>query len=155
MDLVGTWLHKTTLNVQDLRSLLLKPLFVAQFFPPARLFTYRMLEILHVCPLQGSIPLSPKFRKDLAWFQRYLPRTNGVFLIHDESRTPISLYVDACTSGCRVVTADQAYHMVPPLPTHTHPPTQLVHLPSRDIKCHGGSQGLGPSLHRAACPPLL
>ena len=100
MDLVGMWLHGTTANIQDLRSLLGKPLFVAQCCPPAHLFTNRMLETLRACPLQGSTPMSPEFRKDLAWFQQYLPCTNGVYLIHEESRTPIPLYVDAWTSGC-------------------------------------------------------
>ena len=46
MDLVGTWLHKTTANIHDLRALLGKLLFVAQCCPPAHLFTNRMLETL-------------------------------------------------------------------------------------------------------------
>ena len=94
---MGTWF-----NIHDLRSLFGKLLFVAQCRPPAFLFTNRMLETLHACPLQGSIPLSPEFRKDLAWFQQYLPCTNGVFLIHEGSRIPIPLFVDACTSDVRL-----------------------------------------------------
>ena len=58
MDLVATWYNKPTANIHDLRSLLGKLLFVAQCCPPARLFTNRMLETLHACPIQGSIPLS-------------------------------------------------------------------------------------------------
>ena len=128
-----------------------KLLFVAKCCPSARLFTNGMLETLHACPLQGSISLSSEVWKDVAWFQWYLHCTHGVFLIHKESRVPIPLFVDACTSGRGVVTAAQAYHMeFPP-----HPPTKLVHLSSRGIKCFGGSQRLGPPLNWTACPPLL
>ena len=99
MILMIFWLHKVTANIQDLRSLLGKLLYVAQCCPPAHLFTSRILETLPTCPLQGLIPLSDELRKDLAWFQLYLPCTDGVFLIHEDSATPIPLYVDACHSG--------------------------------------------------------
>ena len=58
MDLVATWYNKPTANIHDLRSLLGKPLFVAQYCPPARLFTNRMLETLHACPMHGSMHCS-------------------------------------------------------------------------------------------------
>ena len=90
MDLVGSWLHKVMANIQNLRSLLGKLLFVG-YCPPGCLFTNRILDMLQAWPLQGSITLSLEFRKDLAWFQWYLPHTNGMYLIHKESRTPIPL----------------------------------------------------------------
>ena len=73
MELVGTWLHKTTAHIHDLKSLVGKLLFVAQCCRPARLFTNKMLETLRVSPLQGNIHLSSDFRKDLALFQLNLP----------------------------------------------------------------------------------
>ena len=48
-------------------------------------------------------------------------------MIHEESRTPIPLFVDTCTSGCGAVTTAQAYHMVFSLPPH--PTSKLVYLP--------------------------
>ena len=99
MSLVGCWSQKSMANIHDLRSLLGKFLCVVLYCSPTHLFTNRMLETLRACPLQGVVHLSPEFREDLAWFQQYLPHTNGVFLIHEESRTPILLFVDLCTSG--------------------------------------------------------
>ena len=127
MCLVDCWGHKSTANIYDLRSLLGKLLFVAQCCPQSCLFTNRMLETLQACPLQGVVHLSPEFKKDLAWFHQYLPCTNGVFLIHEESRTPIPLFVDACTSGCGAVTSDQAYHRVFP-PQILHQNLPICHL---------------------------
>ena len=57
MDLLSSWLHKVTANIQDIISLLGKLLYVAQYCPPAHLFTYRMLETLRACPFQGIIPM--------------------------------------------------------------------------------------------------
>ena len=111
MDLVGSWLHKVTANIQELRSLLGKLLYMAQCCPRARLFTNRMLETLRSSPLQWLITLSDEFRKDLAWFHWYLCCTDGMFQIHEEFRTPIPLYGDTCTSCCGVVTTTQAYNM--------------------------------------------
>ena len=59
-------LQKLTATLQDLRSLLSKLLYVAQCYPPARLFINRMLENLHACPYQGHTALSDDVRKDLA-----------------------------------------------------------------------------------------
>ena len=52
-----------------------------------------------------------EFRKDMAWFQRFLPRFNGVFLIHKDTRVPTPLYMDVCTSSCGAVTNTEAYHV--------------------------------------------
>ena len=72
---------------------------------------------MHAPCTAACIALSHQFRKDLAWFRQYLPQTTGVFLIHEDSTAPISLFVDACTTGCRAVIAGQAYHKVSPPPT--------------------------------------
>ena len=56
MDLMSSWIHKVTANIQNLRSLLGKLLYVAQCCPPALLFTNRMLQTIRACPLQGHIP---------------------------------------------------------------------------------------------------
>ena len=110
LDLVQSWLNKVTAYIHDLRSLLGKLLYIAQCCPSARLFANRMLETLLACPLQGSITLSSGFRKDLAWFRHFLSSFNGIQLIHEDTRVPLPLYVDACTSGCRAVTTSEAYH---------------------------------------------
>ena len=50
-----------------------------------------------------------------------------MYLIHEESRTPIPLYVDACTSSCGAVTTSQAYHMAFP-PHILHQNLSICHL---------------------------
>ena len=44
---------------------------------------------------QGSFTLSPKFRKELAWFDRFLPTTDITFIIHQNDRHPVQLYINA------------------------------------------------------------
>ena len=70
-----------------------------------------MLETLLVCPMQGVTHLPTDFQKDVAWFQRFLPRTDGVFIIYADTKVPIPLCVDACMSGCGAVTNTEAYHL--------------------------------------------
>ena len=149
MDLVRSWLDKVTANIQDLRSLLGKLLYVVQCFPSAHLFTNRMLETLWACPLQGLIPLSDEFRKDLAWFQWYLPCTDDVFLIHEYPRTPIPLYMDAYPLRLR---GGYHYTGLPYGVSIPHSPTTALHLSLRGFKCCGSYQGLGPHIHQTACP---
>ena len=43
--------------------------------------------------------LSSKFMKDVQWFATYLPITNGVYIMHDDNRVPLQVYVDACSTG--------------------------------------------------------
>ena len=74
---------------------------------PACLFLNRMLDTLRQCPEQGFSTLSPEFRKDLAWFDRFLPNTDGTFIIHQDDRHMVQLY---SMSNCRALTADRAYH---------------------------------------------
>ena len=48
-------------------------------------------------------------------------------MIHEQSRTPILLFMDPSTSGCGAVTTAQAYHMVP-TPHTLHPNLYICHL---------------------------
>ena len=102
--LVQHWASKPVATLRDLRTLLGKLLYVSQVCPPARLFLNRMLDTLRQCPEQGSFTLSPEFCKDLTWFGRFLPTTDGTFLIHQDDRHPVHLYIDTCMCGCRGLT---------------------------------------------------
>ena len=125
--LVRQWIGKAKTTLRELRTLLGKLLYVSQVCPPARLFLNRMLDTLRQCPEQGSFTISSEFRKDLAWFDHFIPTTNGMFLIHKDDRHPLHLYIDACMTGCGAITQSQAYHA-------TFCPrvllTQPTHLPS-------------------------
>jgi hypothetical protein len=56
------------------------------------------------------VQLSTEFRKDIAWFKHFLPATNGVFIIHEDTRPAVHVYVDSCMSGCGGCTSTAAYH---------------------------------------------
>jgi hypothetical protein len=109
-DLVATWATKSSANLHELRSLLGKLLHVANCSTPARLFLNRMLATLREAYNCQRVRLSTEFRKDIAWFQRYLPSTNGVFIIHPDTRPAEHVYVDSCMSGCGGCTSTAAYH---------------------------------------------
>ena len=131
-SLTRQWALKTTANIRELRSRLGKLLHVAQCCPPARLFSNRMLEMLRACPDQASIALGPAFKKDVAWFNKFLPATDGVFMIHEDDRVPVQLFVDACASGCGAITDRAAYHVQfpPHIIREAHP---ICHLEALNI----------------------
>ena len=69
-----------------------------------------MLDTLKQCPEQRSFTLSSEFRNDFAWFDHFLPTADGMFLIHQDERHLVHLYIDACMFGCGALTAGRAYH---------------------------------------------
>ena len=100
-------------NIHDLVTLLGKLFHVAQCCPPAHYFVNRMLATIRQCSLTGYIKLSTEFKKDLYWYQVYLPCTNGIYIIHQDNRTPLKTFVDACTIGCSVICYPEAYPQQP------------------------------------------
>ena len=78
--------------------------------PPARLFLNRTLDTFRQCPEQGSFTLSSEFHRDLTWFDRFLPTTDGTFLIYQDDRHLVHKYIDACMSACGAIKVGRAYH---------------------------------------------
>jgi len=109
-DLVEDWKCRSHAHITQLRSLMGKLLHIAQCSAPARLFLNRMLNTLRQCPPHGNIQLSTEFRKDLAWFEAFLPTTNGIFFIDNEHGSAEHVYVDSCLSGCGGIYRKEAYH---------------------------------------------
>ena len=70
MALISSWLLNLTDTLHDLRSLLGKILYLAQWCPPPHPFTNRMLETLRACPSIGCTALLDDFINYLAWFHR-------------------------------------------------------------------------------------
>ena len=104
-------------DIHILRVLLSKLLNITQCCPPARFLLKCLLETpLKACPAQGHICLTPQFWKNLAWFDKFLPDTNGVFLLHEDTRVPLPGYIDACTTGVGAVLLNEAYYTL--LPAH-------------------------------------
>ena len=109
LSLVCEWLDKKTATRTQIKSILGKLFFISQCCTPARMFVNRMLATLRSAPHQGSTSLPEEFRKDLRWFDTYLSSTNGVYMIQEEQRNPVDIYVDSCTTGGGGICAGQAY----------------------------------------------
>ena len=44
----------------------------------------------------------------------YLPLSNGIFIIYEDGRSPLDMFVNSCTMGCGTIYNDQAYHSIFP-----------------------------------------
>jgi hypothetical protein len=58
-----------------------------------------------------------RFQKDIQWFLRFLPFTNGVYLLDQSWREPVCIRVDSCLTGAGAVCVqlNQAYKFVYPV----------------------------------------
>ena len=62
-------------------------------------------------------------------FDRFLPCTDGIFIIPEDIREPICLFMGACMSGRGAVSWTEAYHMeVPPHPHIQQQSLSICHL---------------------------
>ena len=95
MQLIREWSHKVHTNIHHLHMILGKLFYVAQCCPPAKLFINRMLYTLKACQVNGTVPLSTPFQKDIKWVRAYLVRSNDVYMMHVDDRVPKRLFVDA------------------------------------------------------------
>ena len=105
------WQQRATAHKTQLQSLLGSLFHIAQCVPPARLFLNRMLATLRECPQVGRVVLGDDFRKDMAWFQKYMAVTNGVYLLDQDFGTPVIIQVDSCQTGAGGICDKQAYHV--------------------------------------------
>ena len=102
LDLVLIWLQKEFTNKRELQSLLGKLNFVSQCVRPGRIFVSRMLNFLREIPDNGQILIPDDLKRDLKWWQTYLPLYNDVsMMISEEWANPDEFFsVDACLTGC-------------------------------------------------------
>ena len=61
--------------------------------------------MLRSCPAAGDILLSVEFQKDLNWFA-----SNGIYIIQDDTRVPVTLHVEVCSMGARAICSSEAFH---------------------------------------------
>ena len=62
------WMFKSKASRSQLQKLVGNLLYLHKCIPPARLFTNRMLSVLHNAPMSGTVKLNEAFYKDIAWF---------------------------------------------------------------------------------------
>ena len=77
---------------------------------PVRCFLNRMLDILRRAGNQLKIKLTDEFKRDLNWFDQFLPLYNGVS-IYGHKPTSEILELDACLTGLRGRWQNIVYHL--------------------------------------------
>lgn len=109
LTIILGWASRQSATRQQLQQLLGKLFFISHCVKPARLFVSRMLATLRAAPMTGTIMLDEEFKKDLLWFNRFLPEYNGVHLI-DSPTGHEAVELDSCLSGCGAIYGQEYYH---------------------------------------------
>ena len=100
--MVDAYGEKSFCTKRELQSLLGSLLYLHKCVKPARCFLNRMLDVLRHATNPGKIVLSDAFKRDIRWFQKFLPSYNGVsFYAHKKVDHALSL--DACLTGLGAV----------------------------------------------------
>jgi len=100
--LVTEWLSKSRANKRDLQSLIGKLVFISRCVYASRVFICRLLGTLRGLKSQKHrFKISGEFRKDLAWWDNFLVRYNGVTYIPDMvwASPDVVISTDACLTG--------------------------------------------------------
>ena len=100
--LLEKWLKKSHVTRKEVEVMVGKLAFVASVVRPGRLFVSRLLEFMRGMPQVGKFVVTDEFRKDLLWWQKFLPHYNGVSMMALESWSrPDEIFAtDACLIGC-------------------------------------------------------
>ena len=77
---------------------------------PARVFLNRMLDLLRSSHDDHVISITSDFKRDLAWFAKFLPLYNGINL-HDHKPIQDTLELDACLAGLGGRVGSHVYHL--------------------------------------------
>ena len=56
--------------------------------------------MLRQCPVADEVTQNDKFKKDINCFYKYMAGTNIIFMIDQDARQPVQIYIDDCTAGC-------------------------------------------------------
>ena len=117
-SLLHAWSVKRSTTKTELQSLVGKLSFVSKCVQQSRLFLARILTLLRTLKRNSyHTRLTGEFRKDIAWWLRFMRSYNGVSFISSLSWTaPDSVFsTDACLSGCGGLSTFQYFHaMFPP-----------------------------------------
>ena len=116
-SLLGTWSIKRSATKTELQSLVGKLSFISKCIRQSRLFLSRILALLRTLKRNSHrTRLTGEFRKDIAWWLRFMRSYNGVSLISSLTwMAPDTVFsTDACLSGCGGLSQSQYFHVVFP-----------------------------------------
>ena len=116
-SLLSVWSVRRSATKSELQSLVGKLSFVSKCVRQSRLFLARILALLRTLKRNHyRSRLTGEFRKDIAWWLRFMRSYNGVSIISSLSWTaPDTVFsTDACLSGCGGLSSSQYFHVVFP-----------------------------------------
>jgi hypothetical protein len=111
--LLHNWFTKSSATKTEIQSLIGKLSFVSKCVKQSRIFLSRILVVLRTFSRDRQrITLSTDFKKDIAWWLRFLTQYNGVSFIHRSPWiAPDSVFsTDACLTGCGGLCGDEYFH---------------------------------------------
>ena len=109
-DAVRHWMTKEFATKRQLQSILGLLLYAHKCVKPARVFLNRMLDVLRSGNGRQKIYLTPDFKRDLGWFDKFLHTYNEVSLYNHRS-IDITLELDACLMGFGDRSGNCVYHL--------------------------------------------
>ena len=107
---VKEWLQKHFCSKRQLQSLLGNLLYVHKCVKPGRFFLNRMLELLRNNYDTSTITLTPEFKRDLHWFDKFLAKFNGRSFFDHKPIFGV-LELDACLTGLGGRYNNKVYHL--------------------------------------------
>ena len=108
--MVNQWSDKKFCSKRQLQSLLGYLLYIHKCVKPSRTFLNRMLCLLRDNYDKKTITLTPDFKRDLRWFQRFLTQYNGISFF-DHTCVDGVLELDACLTGLGGRWGSFVYHL--------------------------------------------
>ena len=123
------WANKNTCSKRDLQSLLGKLLYISKCVRASRVFLNRMLDLLRSMGNQKTIHLTPEFKRDLRWFQEFVPHFNGKAFF-DHPRIDHEIELDASLQGLGARWGQKVYALSIPLGYNHY---NIVHLEMLNI----------------------
>ena len=106
--LIENWSCKSQCSKGQLQSLLGSLLYITKCVRYARAFLNRLLQLLRDNHSKNFITLTEEARRDIKWFQKFLPQFNGKsFFVKQYFKHEIQL--DACLTGIGVVCKNEIY----------------------------------------------
>ena len=103
-SLVKSWINRDMASLKQVQSLLGKLNFIAACVKPSRIFVSRLLRWLRsIYSSSSEMHSVPHYvKKDLIWWDRFLPLYNGVSMMEFENWSkPDAIFSwDSCLTGC-------------------------------------------------------
>ena len=114
---LDNWLHKSRVSCKEVESIIGKLSFIANCVQAGRVFIARLLNTLSGLPQKGRHTLNNEFKKDIAWWKKFMKQFNGqsILWLHDTLQPDKVFSSDACLTGAGATCENEYFHVKFPL----------------------------------------